>query len=170
MSPLKRALLMLDYTSIYGPEANRIEWLRRALRRAVTHTHTRQFLPLLLEHADTCAHTTFLTDTLRQIGRPFADVIPLTSRNLLMPSDKSGSISGQKARSKRGDAHTACTPIGEGHPDPVAIAPVAAAVGGAEGRPEGAESRLPVRRGRPRSTTPAEFVAVLTGSDSHDAS
>jgi DDE superfamily endonuclease len=32
--------LVLVYTPAYDPEANRIEWLWRALRRAVTHCHT----------------------------------------------------------------------------------------------------------------------------------
>jgi DDE superfamily endonuclease len=36
--------LVLVYTPTYDPDANRIEWLWRALRRTVTHTHQRQLL------------------------------------------------------------------------------------------------------------------------------
>ena len=79
-SKLLRALLaeytddlLLVYTPAYDPDANRIEWLWRALRRAVTHTHTRESLPPLLDDADRWAHTVSPTDILRQIGSPFAD-------------------------------------------------------------------------------------------------
>jgi transposase len=65
--------LVLVYTPTYDPEANRIEWLWRALRRAVTHTHSRETLALLLEDADAWARTISPTDILRQIGSPFAD-------------------------------------------------------------------------------------------------
>ena len=68
-----RGQLVLVYTPPYDPEANRIEWLWRALRRAVTHTHTRETLPPLLEDADAWAHTLSPADILRQIGSPFAD-------------------------------------------------------------------------------------------------
>jgi transposase len=68
-----RGHLVLVYTPTYDPEANRIEWLWRALRRAVTHTHTRETLALLLEDADAWARTISPTDILRQIGSPFAD-------------------------------------------------------------------------------------------------
>jgi transposase len=67
-----RGQLVLVYTPPYDPEANRIEWLWRALRRAVTHTHTRETLPPLLEDADAWAHTLAPADILRQIGSPFA--------------------------------------------------------------------------------------------------
>ncbi len=50
-----RSQLVLVYTPAYDPEANRIEWLWRALRRAVTHTHTRETLPPLLADADAWA-------------------------------------------------------------------------------------------------------------------
>jgi hypothetical protein len=43
--------LVLVYTPIYDPDANRIEWLWRALRRAVTHTHQRTTLAELLTDA-----------------------------------------------------------------------------------------------------------------------
>jgi transposase len=68
-----RGQLVLVYTPAYDPEANRIEWLWRALRRAVTHTHTRETLPPLLEDADSWARTISPLDILRQIGSPFAD-------------------------------------------------------------------------------------------------
>jgi transposase len=68
-----RGHLVLVYTPTYDPEANRIEWLWRALRRAVTHTHSRETLALLLEDADAWACTISPTDILRQIGSPFAD-------------------------------------------------------------------------------------------------
>src|ERR687883_1072492 len=68
-----RGQLVLVYTPTYDPEANRIEWLWRALRRAVTHTHTHETLPPLLEDADAWARTISPTDILRQIGSPFAD-------------------------------------------------------------------------------------------------
>jgi hypothetical protein len=47
-----RGQLVLVYTPTYDPDANRIEWLWRALRRTVTHTHTRETLPPLLEDAN----------------------------------------------------------------------------------------------------------------------
>jgi hypothetical protein len=65
--------LVLVYTPPYDPEANRIEWVWRSLRRAVTHAHTRDTLPPLLEDADAWAHTLSPADILRQIGSPFAD-------------------------------------------------------------------------------------------------
>jgi transposase len=68
-----RGHLVLVYTPPYDPEANRIEWLWRALRRAVTHTHTRETLPPLLEDADAWAQPISPTEILRQIGSPFAD-------------------------------------------------------------------------------------------------
>ena len=68
-----RGQLVLVYTPPYDPEANRIEWLWRALRRAVTHTHTREVLSRLLEDADAWARTLSPCEILRQIGSPFAD-------------------------------------------------------------------------------------------------
>jgi transposase len=78
-----RGQLVLVYTPTYDPEANRIEWLWRALRRAVTHTHTRESLPPLLEDADRWAHTISPADILRQIGSPFADADPLDEHELI---------------------------------------------------------------------------------------
>ena len=77
-----RGQLVLVYTPTYDPEANRIEWLWRALRRAVTHTHTRETLPPLLEDADAWAHTISPTEILRQIGSPFADADFTTDQEL----------------------------------------------------------------------------------------
>lgn len=68
-----RGHLMLVYTPAYDPEANRIEWLWRALRRAVTHTHTRETLGPLLDDANAWAATITPVEVLRQIGSPFAD-------------------------------------------------------------------------------------------------
>jgi hypothetical protein len=64
--------LVLVYTPTYDPDANRIEWLWRSLRRAVTHTHQRQTLVELLADADHWAHTITPAQVLSQIGSPFA--------------------------------------------------------------------------------------------------
>ncbi len=64
--------LVLVYTPTYDPDANRIEWLWRALRRTVTHTHRRQTLVELLADADRWAHTIIPAKVLSQIGSPFA--------------------------------------------------------------------------------------------------
>jgi hypothetical protein len=63
---------VLVYTPTYDPDANRIEWLWRALRRAVTHTHRRQALAELVADADRWAHTITPAQVLSQIGSPFA--------------------------------------------------------------------------------------------------
>jgi DDE superfamily endonuclease len=64
--------LVLVYTPTYDPDANRIEWLWRALRRSVTHTHQRQLLQDLVADADRWAHTITPAQVLSQIGSPFA--------------------------------------------------------------------------------------------------
>ena len=64
--------LVLVYTPTYDPDANRIEWLWRALRRTVTHTHQRQSLAELLADAEQWAHTITPAEVLGQIGSPFA--------------------------------------------------------------------------------------------------
>jgi transposase len=64
--------LVLVYTPTYDPDANRIEWLWRALRRAVTHTHQRQRLEDLVADADRWARTITPAEVLSQIGSPFA--------------------------------------------------------------------------------------------------
>ena len=77
-----RGQLVLVYTPTYDPEANRLEWLWRALRRAVTQTHSRESLPPLLEDADAWARTISPTDILRQIGSPFAVADPTDDQEL----------------------------------------------------------------------------------------
>jgi hypothetical protein len=64
--------LVLVYTPTYDPEANRIEWLWRSLRRSVTHTHRRQMLVELVADADHWACTITPAQVLSQIGSPFA--------------------------------------------------------------------------------------------------
>jgi hypothetical protein len=64
--------LVLVYTPTYDPDANRIEWLWRSLRRAVTHTHRRQSLTELLADAQTWARSITPAEVLGQIGSPFA--------------------------------------------------------------------------------------------------
>jgi hypothetical protein len=62
--------LVLVYTPTYDPDANRIEWLWRALRRTVTHTHRRRTLTELLADAQRWAHTITPAQVLSQIGSP----------------------------------------------------------------------------------------------------
>jgi DDE superfamily endonuclease len=64
--------LVLVYTPTYDPDANRIEWLWRSLRRAVTHTHRRDTLAALLADAEQWATTITPAQVLSQIGSPFA--------------------------------------------------------------------------------------------------
>jgi DDE superfamily endonuclease len=64
--------LVLMSTPTYDPDANRIEWLWRALRRTVTHTHRRQTLAELLADAEAWARTISPAEVLSQIGSPFA--------------------------------------------------------------------------------------------------
>jgi DDE superfamily endonuclease len=64
--------LVLVYTPRYDPDANRIEWLWRALRRTVTHNHQRETLDPLLADADRWAQGLAPTAVLAQIGSPFA--------------------------------------------------------------------------------------------------
>jgi hypothetical protein len=64
--------LVLVYTPTYDPDANRIEWLWRALRRAVTHTHQRASLAELLADAQAWARSITPAEVLSQIGSPFA--------------------------------------------------------------------------------------------------
>jgi DDE superfamily endonuclease len=68
----KGSQLVLVYTPTYDPDANRIEWLWRALRRSVTHTHQRQLLQDLVADAERWAHTITPAQVLSQIGSPFA--------------------------------------------------------------------------------------------------
>jgi hypothetical protein len=64
--------LVLVSTPTYDPDANRIEWLWRALRRSVTHTHQRQILGELLADAQAWARSITPAEVLSQIGSPFA--------------------------------------------------------------------------------------------------
>jgi DDE superfamily endonuclease len=64
--------LVLVYTPTYDPDANRIEWLWRALRRSVTHTHQRTTLTELLADAQAWARSITPAAVLSQIGSPFA--------------------------------------------------------------------------------------------------
>jgi hypothetical protein len=74
---------VLVYTPTYDPDANRIEWLWRALRRAVTHTHRRQTLAELLTDAEHWAASISPAEVLSQIGSPFAtDQQPTTGEKL----------------------------------------------------------------------------------------
>ena len=80
-SKLLRALLeeykddlLLVYTPTYDPDANRIEWLWRALRATVTHNHQRQTLEELLADARVWADALTPAEVLAHIGSPFAAV------------------------------------------------------------------------------------------------
>lgn len=64
--------LVLVYTPRYDPDSNRIEWLWRALRRAVTHCHTRQTLAPLLADASAWAAALPADEALAHTGSPFA--------------------------------------------------------------------------------------------------
>src|ERR671910_681231 len=75
--------LVLVYTPTYDPDANRIEWLWRALRRSVTHTHQRASLAELLADAERWARTISPAEVLSQIGSPFAtSQRPVTGQEL----------------------------------------------------------------------------------------
>ena len=67
--------LVLVYTPAYDPDANRIEWLWRLLRRAVTHTHRREALDPLLADANAWARDLPPAQVLSQIGSPFAPAL-----------------------------------------------------------------------------------------------
>ncbi len=77
--------LVLVYTPTYDPDSNRIEWLWRALRRAVTHCHQHPTLPPLLAAADQWAHDLAAAAVLRQIGSPFAPRRPRPRRRGATP-------------------------------------------------------------------------------------
>jgi hypothetical protein len=79
--------LVLVYTPPYDPDSNRIEWLWRALRKTVTHTHQRATLAELAADADAWAKSLTPTQILRQIGSPFADA-PLTNAPPAGPSEQ----------------------------------------------------------------------------------
>jgi PII-like signaling protein len=79
-----RGQLILVYTPAYDPESSRIEWLWRSLRRAVTHTHTRETLPPLLEDAETWARTLTPLEILHQIGGPLRRLLATPLDELLI--------------------------------------------------------------------------------------
>ncbi len=64
--------LLLIYTPAYDPDANRIEWLWRELRRPVTHNHHRQTLEDLPDDATVWADGLPPAAVLAAIGSPFA--------------------------------------------------------------------------------------------------
>ena len=68
--------LRLVYTPAYDPDANRIEWLWRPVRRAVTHNHQRRAMATL--QADLGAAFRHLTDhpkeVLAHLGSPGLDL------------------------------------------------------------------------------------------------
>jgi hypothetical protein len=68
--------LLLVYTPAYDPEANRIEWLWRELRRAVTHNHHRRTLEALLADATGWMQALAPNEVLQHLGSPFADDLP----------------------------------------------------------------------------------------------
>jgi transposase len=76
-----RGQLYLVYTPPYDPDANRIEWLWRWTRRAVTHNHQRatfdEVQADLRDHFQRLA--TQPNDVLRHMGSPFADEPALQS-------------------------------------------------------------------------------------------
>ena len=85
-SKLVRALLVeladdlrLVYTPAYDPDANRIEWLWRSVRRAVTHNHRRREMATL--RADLEAEFRHLADhpeaVLAHLGSPGYDADPV---------------------------------------------------------------------------------------------
>jgi hypothetical protein len=77
--------LVLVYTPRYDPDSNRIEWLWRALRRAVTHCHQHQTLPLLLADATDWATALTPEAALSHIGSPFATAAPPKPRHHARP-------------------------------------------------------------------------------------
>lgn len=64
--------LVLVYTPPYDPDANRIEWLWRALRAAVTHNHQRLTLAEVVADAEGWVGDLTAETILAQIGSPFA--------------------------------------------------------------------------------------------------
>jgi transposase len=78
--------LVLVYTPAYDPEANRIEWLWRALRRTVTHCHTRERLDPLLADANAWATALTPTEVLAHIGSPCTPPTKAPTRMLRLPA------------------------------------------------------------------------------------
>ena len=87
-SKLLRALLEeytdrlhLVYTPAYDPDSNRIEWLWRAFRPAVTHNHRRTTFDEVLADANQWAEDLTPAQALQHIGSPF-DALPHVSEPL----------------------------------------------------------------------------------------
>jgi hypothetical protein len=102
--------LVLVYTPRYDPDSNRIEWLWRALRRAVTHCHQRQILPPLLEDATAWATALPPDAVLSHIGSPFAPApVPPPSRlsRYRAPRQRHGRPNAGRHRSPAALAHAA---------------------------------------------------------------
>jgi hypothetical protein len=72
--------LILVYTPAYDPDANRIEWLWRALRATVTHNHHRTTLDQLVADADRWVQDMTADQVLSQLGSPFA-LLPDTAED-----------------------------------------------------------------------------------------
>jgi hypothetical protein len=71
---------VLVYTPTYDPDAPRIEWLWRSLRRAVTHTpHQRAGLAEVLADAGQWARMISPAEVLSQVGSPYATEQPPTT-------------------------------------------------------------------------------------------
>jgi hypothetical protein len=65
--------LRLVSTPTDDPDSHRIEWLWRALRRAVTHNHQRATFAQVLADADAWAAALTPNEILLHLGSPFAD-------------------------------------------------------------------------------------------------
>jgi hypothetical protein len=92
LEELGEQLVLVD-TPTYDPDANRIEWLWRALRRTVTHTHQRQRLDDLVADADQWAHTIPQRRCCRRsAARSHPTNSRLSGRNSTMRHELPGSI------------------------------------------------------------------------------
>jgi transposase len=85
--------LVLVYTPTYDPDANRIEWLWRAFRRTVTHTHRRQALAELVADADRWRTRSPQPRCCRRSAAPSrSSSSPLSGRYSTMQHELPGSI------------------------------------------------------------------------------
>jgi hypothetical protein len=100
--------LILVYTPRYDPDSNRIEWLWRALRRAVTHCHQRQTLPPLLADATAWAAALTPEAALSHLGSPFAPEPKVPRRPRRLHATKARQVTaGQPRRSPATVVHAA---------------------------------------------------------------
>ena len=104
--------LVLVYTPRYDPDSNRIEWLWRALRRAVTHCHQRQTLPPLLDDATAWATALAADAALAHIGSPFALAATPTPTRRRPP----------RARARGATVHLFAHPVSRRSPAPLSRA------------------------------------------------